>query len=101
MKTVLIQLGFGQNTYDPCVFNRQVNGKQMTICLYVDDLLVSGPDKPSLDRFVAELRKEFKEVKVSEPNLFEYLGYEVDARGDEILVKKYCESSERCGSAKC
>jgi hypothetical protein len=29
------------NTYDPCVANKMVNGKQMTVCWHVDDLKVS------------------------------------------------------------
>ena len=28
------------NTYDPCVANKMVNGKQMTVCWHVDDLKV-------------------------------------------------------------
>ncbi len=37
--------GFVLNPYDPCVANKVVGGKQMTICWHVDDLKVShcGP----------------------------------------------------------
>jgi hypothetical protein len=33
--------GFKLNPYDPCVANKTVNGKQMTVCWHVDDLKVS------------------------------------------------------------
>ena len=32
----LASLGFKANPYDPCVANRMINGKQMTICWHVD-----------------------------------------------------------------
>ncbi len=33
--------GFVIIPYDPCVANKMVNGKQMTVCWVVDDLKVS------------------------------------------------------------
>lgn len=33
--------GFELNLYDPCVANKDMNGNQMTIIFYVDDLKVS------------------------------------------------------------
>ena len=33
--------GFKINPYDPCIANKMVNGKQMTIAWHVDDLKVS------------------------------------------------------------
>ena len=31
--------GYVFNPYDPCVANKMINGKQKTICWYVDDLI--------------------------------------------------------------
>ena len=36
--------GFVLNPYDPCVANKVVDGKQMTVCWHVDDLKVSHCD---------------------------------------------------------
>jgi hypothetical protein len=36
----LIADGFELNPYDPCVANKMVDGKQMTVCWHVDDLKV-------------------------------------------------------------
>ena len=37
-------LGFVSNPYDPCVINKIIDGKQMTIGWHVDDLKVSHHD---------------------------------------------------------
>lgn len=86
LKGVLLELGYVQNDYDMCVFNREVEGKKITVVVYVDDLLCSCVDKRLLDSFVAELRTKFKQVKVSEYDNFEYLGYEVDNTGAKLQV---------------
>ena len=36
----LHSLCFTINPYDPCIANKMVNGKQLTICWHVDDLIV-------------------------------------------------------------
>jgi hypothetical protein len=36
----LTSIGFVINPYDPCVANKIIDGKQMTICWHVDDLLI-------------------------------------------------------------
>ncbi len=40
----LEEMGFEVNPYDPCVINKMVNGIQMTVMWYVDDLKVSHKD---------------------------------------------------------
>jgi hypothetical protein len=35
--TSLDKTGFEMNPYDPCLWNRQIRGKQCTICFHVDD----------------------------------------------------------------
>ena len=46
LRSNLENMGFEVNPYDPCVANKMVNGKQMTICWHVDDLKISlmNPD---------------------------------------------------------
>jgi hypothetical protein len=43
------QLGFVPNPIDPCVFNKTFRGLQCTVCLYVDDLMISCKDKRAVD----------------------------------------------------
>ena len=40
----LISIGFKINPYDPCVANKMVNGKQLTVCWHVDDLFTGHED---------------------------------------------------------
>jgi hypothetical protein len=40
----LKRLGFIANAHDPCVFNKDFNGKQCTLVLYVDDCFVDCED---------------------------------------------------------
>ena len=41
---VLLSMGYTQNVVDKCVFNKLVDGVQVTIMLYVDDLLATCID---------------------------------------------------------
>ena len=36
--------GFRINTHDPCVANKMMGGKQLTVCWHVDDLKISCVD---------------------------------------------------------
>ena len=51
----LEEYGFEVNPYDPCVANKMVAGKQMTVVWHVDDLKVSHADKKEVTKFVAHL----------------------------------------------
>ena len=52
LRTDLEHIGFKINPYDPCVANKLVNGKQMTVIWHVDDLKVSHIDPKENDKFV-------------------------------------------------
>ena len=45
--------GFIQNKCNMCTFNKMVNGEQITVQLYVDDLKVSHKDQAVLKHFLA------------------------------------------------
>jgi hypothetical protein len=40
LEAILKGDGFKLNPYDPCVINKDINGKQMTSCWHDDDLKV-------------------------------------------------------------
>ena len=42
--------GFKKNPYDPCVWNKQIDGKQCTICFHVDDCKISHVSKTVVGR---------------------------------------------------
>jgi hypothetical protein len=75
----LIADGFELNPYDPCVANKLVNGKQMTVCWHVDDLKVSHVDSLELTRFVHRIAKIYGEqITVKRGQVHDYLGMDLD-----------------------
>jgi len=54
--------GFTFNPYDPCVANKIVNGKQMTILFHVDDCKLSHVDSRQNDRMIETLRNEYESI---------------------------------------
>ena len=51
--------GFVFNPYDPCVANREVNGKQHTVAFHVDDLKSSHEDPQVNDKFLEWLNFKY------------------------------------------
>ena len=75
----LIEDGFELNPYDPCVANKTVNGKQMTVCWHVDDLKVSHVEGMELTKFVLKLAKIYgDQITVKRGSYHDYLGMDLD-----------------------
>ena len=55
----LLGLAFIQNPYDICVFNKEVCGVQVTLTLYVDDLMITCFDVEVLGTTILEIRGLF------------------------------------------
>ena len=51
LKKDLESIGFVFNSYDPCVCNRMIDGKQHTVRFHVDDLMSSHMDPKVNDDF--------------------------------------------------
>ena len=77
LKGVLEAAGFYINLHDPCVFNKMFNGKQITVGIHVDDLLVTCELEEGIDEVHRILSAEFKEVKINRGNEHSYLGMRV------------------------
>jgi hypothetical protein len=56
----LTGIGFELNPYDPCVANKIIEGKQMTICFHVDDCKLSHHSTEVMDRMIRWLRKKYE-----------------------------------------
>jgi hypothetical protein len=77
----LEEWGFSKNPYDPCVANKMVNGKQLTVAWHVDDLKVSHVDKTVVDEFIMQMDTEFgKETPINKArgSVHDYLGMVLD-----------------------
>ena len=58
LSDTLIEWVFVLNTYDKCVANKQINGKQCTIIWHVDDKKLSHLDKKMVDDIIMCLGKK-------------------------------------------
>ena len=76
----LIGIGFVANPLDTCVFNRMGGtGKQCTVAVYVDDLLVTCECVEEIDTLVKHLRETYKTIKVARGDgVYSYLGMTMD-----------------------
>jgi Reverse transcriptase (RNA-dependent DNA polymerase) len=75
-------MGFVCNPHDQCVFNIDRNGHQVTVCLYVDDLLITSVDGDDIDWVAGELRKKYGTVTLNVGKVHSYLGQTFDMSVD-------------------
>jgi hypothetical protein len=67
--------GFKLNPYDPCVANKTVNGKQMTVSWHMDDLKVSHIDPNEITKFGDWLSKTYGVIVAAHHGkVHDYLG---------------------------
>ena len=82
--------GFVMNPYDPCVANKMVNGKQLTICWHVDDVKVSHVDPKVVTQFLDWLDHMYGKlgaVTRTRGKIHEYLGMRLDyTRNGEVRI---------------
>ena len=77
LTNILAAKGFTRNAVDPCVMNKTVSGNQLTVALFVDDILATSVDEEALTWLTDELKGEFDDVKGSISDDFSYLGMHV------------------------
>jgi hypothetical protein len=86
LRASLESFGFEFNPYDPCVGNKMIDGKQMTICIHVDDCKISHVDSKAVDEMIEWLRDNYEviwddgtgKMKVSRGKVHKYLGMTLD-----------------------
>ena len=74
LSTNLLSRGFKANTFDPCVFNKDFMGDQLTILLYVDDLMISCKNRKGIDYVIDFLNTDYSKANVYEGPVIDYLG---------------------------
>jgi hypothetical protein len=55
------KMGFQQNQYDPCVYNKTTNGDRITIKTHVDDLKISAINKENVTWAIEQLRLIYRD----------------------------------------
>ena len=58
----LLSIRFEINPYDPCIANKMINGKQMTICFHIDDCKLSHHDCKAVNDFIEWLHQEYESI---------------------------------------
>jgi hypothetical protein len=58
----LTDIGFIIKPYNPCVANKIIEGKQMTICFHVDYCKLSHSKKKVMDTMIEYLREEYESI---------------------------------------
>jgi hypothetical protein len=79
------ELGFTVNTYDPCVVNKTINGKQCTALWHVDDIKMSHVEQDVLESIITKLSKQYGQdalLMVQCGPIHDYLGMMIDYSED-------------------
>jgi hypothetical protein len=77
LKGVLMADGFAPNPYDACLFNKVVNGVQITVAFHVDDLLVTCVCEKLMDSLEAHLNGNFANITVCSGSRHSYLAMNI------------------------
>jgi hypothetical protein len=86
-KTFLTSVGFTENRYDQCVFNRtSASGHQCTVFFHVDDGIVTCHDETEIELFLNQLKLEFGELRFTKGNRHEFLGLVLDISPEDGTV---------------
>ena len=78
LSSTLATMGYVRNPSDMCVFNRMYNGVQCTICLHVDDLLITCSDDKGVEDTIQQLTDRYKTITVHRGKVHSYLGMTLD-----------------------
>jgi hypothetical protein len=92
ISSTLADFGYTPNPVDPCVFNKTVDGFQVTVDVHVDDAIITTAH-PTEDKTLTEqLRAKYGTITVHEGKEHVYLGMHIIKSGDgtiQLDMKKY------------
>lgn len=78
--------GYKMNPYDPCVWNKTIDGSQCTICFHVDDCKISHKMSKVIESTIEWLRRDYENIfedgsgkmTVHRGKVHKYLGMTLD-----------------------
>ena len=83
--STLVKQDFALNPYDACVANKIVDGKQLTVAWYVDDLKISHCDADVVTSTITFLESKFGKMTVTRGKEHEYIGMKIRFNGDKTV----------------
>ena len=92
----LLEGGFERNVYDTCVFNKTENGKQCTIAIHVDDLIITSVRTGMIEDVCAHLRNRYGNITRCDGPILNYLGmvFDLSNVGEvRMTMKGYIEET--------
>lgn len=99
LRSFLIEIGYAQNLHDECVWNKGAGEDQITVVLYVDDLLITSKSDKLLEEFVAAVEGKFQGATVHHGDRHDYLGmmFDFTVSGEvRVSMSGYEEDVVRC-----
>jgi hypothetical protein len=87
LSKTLTSFGFIPNTVDPCVFNSNLGGSQLTVAFHVDDLIITSKDIEACEGLVEALRKHYGDITVHRGDEHSYLGMNISFDRVKKLAK--------------
>jgi hypothetical protein len=90
----LTEQGYVANAYNPCVWNKVIEGKLSTICFHVDDCKISHKSVKVNDNTIKWLRRDYEsiftdgsgEMKVARGKVHKYLGMKLDFTTAGVVI---------------
>ena len=92
----LKEFGFVLNPYDPCVANKDIDGKQCTVVWYVDDMKISHADPAVVTDVIEQLEQFFGKMTITRGKEHVFLGMKIkytDQGTAEIIMQDYLEEA--------
>ncbi|MEL6660658.1 MAG: reverse transcriptase domain-containing protein, partial [Bacteroidota bacterium] len=82
----LVGLGFKLNPYDPCVANAVIDGKQITVIWYVDDLKISHVNPNVVSNIIEQIEARFGKMNVTRGKVHVFLGMTITFNDDRTAT---------------
>jgi hypothetical protein len=76
---------FALNPYDPCVANKDINGKQFTIAWYVDDSKISHVKPEVVTDVIQHIENRFGKMTVTRGKNHTFLGMDITFNKDSTI----------------
>ena len=90
----LEKIGFVRNPHDDCILNCTMEGSQCTVCVYVDDLLITSTQATNVQKVIEALRSTYKTITEHTGSVHNYLGMQFDFTTEgavKVSMKGYIE----------
>lgn len=79
---------FKRSDNDHALYTKEAHGKILVVCIYVDDLIVTGDDKNMVEDFKMAMKNEFEMSDLGLLNYF--LGMEIVQKEEGIFLSQEC-----------